>query len=82
LAHRRRGVFSHDIAEFAASPRLLPIALVCHHPLPDPGPSSSVNLSAVRNQTSRPAGLTLELHGGYLAGFSPIASSVQRPNAI
>ncbi len=72
---------SHDIAEFAAFTASESNGFGLPNPLPDPGAVfiGGIALPFV-NQTSRPAGLTAgTLNGGYLAGFSPIASSGQPP---
>jgi len=72
---------SHDIAEFAAFTASESNGFGLPNPLPDPGAVfiGGIALPFV-NQTSRPAGLTAgTFNGGYLAGFSPIASSGQPP---
>jgi len=72
---------SHDIAEFAAFTASESNGFGLPNPLPDPGAVfiGGIALPFV-NQTSRPTGLTAgTFNGGYLAGFSPIASSGQPP---
>ena len=72
---------SHDIAEFAAFTASESNGFGLPNPLPDPGAVfiGGIALPFV-NQTSRPAGLTAgTFNGGYLPGFSPIASSGQPP---
>ena len=72
---------SHDIAEFAAFTASESNGFGLPNPLPDPGAVfiGGIALPFV-NQTSPPSGLTAgTFNGGYLAGFSPIASSGQPP---
>ena len=72
---------SHDIAEFAAFTASESNGFGLPNPLPDPGAVfiAGIALPFV-NQTSRPAGSNPgTLDGGYLAGFSPIASAGQPP---
>jgi uncharacterized protein GlcG (DUF336 family) len=72
---------SHDVAEFAAFTASESNGFGLPNPLPDPGAVfiGGIALPFV-NQTARPAGLTVgAFNGGYLAGFSPIASTGQPP---
>src|SRR5215831_9202228 len=72
---------SHDIAEFAAFTASESNGFGLPNPLPDPGAVfiGGIALPFV-NQMSRPAGSNAgTLDGGYLAGFSPVASTGQPP---
>jgi uncharacterized protein GlcG (DUF336 family) len=72
---------SHDAAEFAAFTASESNGFGLPNPLPDPGAVfiGGIALPFV-NQTSRPAGLAAgKFNGGYLSGFSPIASTGQPP---
>jgi uncharacterized protein GlcG (DUF336 family) len=72
---------SHDVAEFAAFAASESNGFGLPNPLPDPGAVfiGGIALPFV-NQTSRPEGLAAgTFNGGYLAGFSPIASTGQPP---
>ena len=72
---------SLDAAEFAAFSASESNGFGIPNPLPDPGAVfiGGIALPFV-NQTTLPAGLTAgTFNGGYLAGFSPIASTGQPP---
>jgi uncharacterized protein GlcG (DUF336 family) len=72
---------SHEITEFAAFTASQSNGFGLPNPLPDPGAVfiGGIALPFV-NQTSRPAGSNAgTLDGGYLAGFSPVASTGQPP---
>jgi uncharacterized protein GlcG (DUF336 family) len=72
---------SHDVTEFAAFTASESSGFGIPNPLPDPGVVfiGGIALPFV-NQTTRPVGLTAgTFSGGYLAGFSPIASTGQPP---
>jgi uncharacterized protein GlcG (DUF336 family) len=72
---------SHDIAEFAAFSASESNGFGLPNPLPDPGAVfvGGIALPFV-NQAMRPAGVSAgTFNGGYLAGFSPIASTGQPP---
>jgi len=72
---------SHDVAEFAAFAASESNGFGLPNPLPDPGAVfiGGIALPFV-NQIALPAGVSAgTFNGGYLAGFSPIASTGQPP---